>query len=855
MLNVCKRLLPFVLVCGLSAALVSGSPIRHASDTAQLSNVMSIDATGPVLKPQPVAAKLGSDRSPSGVVLSANSQYLTLDGRPWLPVMGEFHFSRYPEADWEEEILKMKEAGVTIISTYVIWIHHEEREGEFDWKGQRNLRHFVELCAKHGMYVYPRIGPWAHAEARNGGLPDWVLKRSAVRRNDPVYLQEVRSFYAQIAEQLQGLLWKDGGPVIGIQFENEYRGSGPGSGSEHIIALKHMAVELGLDVPLYTVTGWDGAAVPLQEVLPVYGGYTDAPWDSSPQKMPPNEVFAFHFDNRAAGSMGILGGNGQSPASTYAGTPYLTAELAGGAQDTYFRRPVIQPDDIAALAPVMLGSGANLLGYYMFQGGRNPDGLDSTLQESQATGYPTDVPVKSYDFQAPIGVYGDERESLRRMKLVNYFLNDFGDRLAPMMTRQPDRVPNGPADLSMPRVSARTSYNSGFLFFNNHVRGVTMPPRNGFQVHLKFPQGEISVPASPIALPSDAYGIWPVNLDLDGIRLHYATAQLFKRFVRGEDKFYFFFTLPGIPSEFAFARNTIPETTEGHVTTRIDGQQRLLMVGGEQTQIIFKSLGKTIHLVILSRENAESTWELQELAALIQTPDTVLAKNGTVTLRSLDDATFRFGVMGADPLPQPGLKRDASSSLFQPYAITVPPWKPPGVDMVQTQAASDRGPWKWSPKPLWNGKRTALAPEDADFEHAATWKLRVPDTWPPQVSNVFLQIDYKGDVARLYGGKYLLDDDFWNENKWLVGVKNLEGDMHAEHNTVWTLRLLPLPKEFPMYLEHKENLAFPASGNLASITSIRLIPQYQYVISFQNARGCRAGPSRHMYPVNSNSGH
>jgi len=67
----------------------------------------------------------------------------------------------------------------------------------------------------------------------------------------------------------------------------------------------------------------------------------------------------------------------------------------------------------------------------MFHGGRNPDGGLITLQESQLTGYPTDVPVKSYDFQAPLGEYGQERESLRKLKLIHYFLNDFGSILAP----------------------------------------------------------------------------------------------------------------------------------------------------------------------------------------------------------------------------------------------------------------------------------------------------------------------------------------------------------------------------------------------------------------------------------------
>ena len=113
--------------------------------------------------------------------------------------MGEFHFSRYPEKYWEEEILKMKAGGVQVVSTYIFWIHHEEIEGQFDWSGQRNLRRFVELCGKHGMYVFVRIGPWDHGEVRNGGFPDWLLAKAKVRTNDPVYLSYVRASTAKSA--------------------------------------------------------------------------------------------------------------------------------------------------------------------------------------------------------------------------------------------------------------------------------------------------------------------------------------------------------------------------------------------------------------------------------------------------------------------------------------------------------------------------------------------------------------------------------------------------------------------------------------------------------------------------------
>ena len=91
-------------------ALAAAQPAP--SDLVEPSNIVEIDASRPSPPPQPSDFKGGSSLSPSGRSIGLNDQYLTRDGKPWLPVMGEFHFSRYPEADWEEEILKMKAGGV-----------------------------------------------------------------------------------------------------------------------------------------------------------------------------------------------------------------------------------------------------------------------------------------------------------------------------------------------------------------------------------------------------------------------------------------------------------------------------------------------------------------------------------------------------------------------------------------------------------------------------------------------------------------------------------------------------------------------------------------------------------------------
>ena len=66
--------------------------------------------------------------SPSGGSIDVNSYYMSIDGKPVIPVTGEFHYSRYPHEQWEEEILKMKAGGVNVLPTYVFWSLHEEQE-------------------------------------------------------------------------------------------------------------------------------------------------------------------------------------------------------------------------------------------------------------------------------------------------------------------------------------------------------------------------------------------------------------------------------------------------------------------------------------------------------------------------------------------------------------------------------------------------------------------------------------------------------------------------------------------------------------------------------------------------------
>ena len=267
---------------------------------------------------------------------SFDSKSLFKDGKRWFPVMGEIHYSRYPEQYWKEAVLKMKEGGVDVISSYVIWIHHEEEENKWDWSGCRNLRKFVEVIKECGMSMLLRIGPWVHAEVRNGGFPDWLLKKCPdARTNSESYFAEVKKLYEETFEQVKGFMLKDGGPIIGVQIENEFGHCGGLWGEEgelHMKRLTQMAKDAGFDVPLYTATGWGGAVT--GGLLPVMGGYCEAPWDPRVTEIEPSVNYVFTYERNDHG-IGSDYGLGEGITFDMNKFPYLTAELGGGLQVTY----------------------------------------------------------------------------------------------------------------------------------------------------------------------------------------------------------------------------------------------------------------------------------------------------------------------------------------------------------------------------------------------------------------------------------------------------------------------------------------------------------------------------------------
>ncbi len=766
--------------------------------------------------------------NPLGNTIAVNQHYLTLNGRPWVPVMGEFHFSRYPMESWEEELLKMKAGGISVVATYLFWIHHEEVEGQYNWSGACDIRRFVLLCKLHDLLVYPRIGPWAHGECRNGGFPDWLLQRcgSEVRQDSPVYLAHVLRYFKEIGRRLNRLLWKDGGPVIGIQLENELTNN-----PQHIQTLKGLAREAGFDVPLYTMTGWGPAEVPDGEVIPVFGGYPDAFWDRQVEGWSRSSIRHYFYsslrddntigaDLRPRAEIGDL-----SYLSEY---PFGTCETGGGMQVSYHRRPRISADDIAALAMVKVGNGSNLQGYYMYHGGANPLGQHSTLQESQASGYPNDLPVINYDFQAPIGQYGQVRESYHALRPLHLFLHDFGDRLAPLSPHLPASMPASVDDRKTLRWCIRSDGSQGFLFINNHQRIESLPDQLGIRFSVTLDGEKITLPSRPVDIPSGLYTFWPLNFNLNGALLKYATAQPICQLSLEDGPCYVFASASGIASEFVFDEQSVIkiDAPSGQQERKNKLMSLTGLIPGPDCLIrLTCANGTSVSILLLDHILARQLYKLNVWGRerLFLCGESLYVDGSTLHVQSTDPEMV-FSVYPA-PRSVEGARGHGLTAncygIFTRYRIPTPAVQI-HIEVHHTQAGGPCQTVRIGPAGV------AQPPEDAAFAAADILQVKFPLGGLDDVHEALLITDYVGDCARAYMGENLIDDHFYYGSSWEVGLGRFKPEILQKG---LSLHFIPLLPDAPIYFPPESLPEFGNVDDYLHVKSVTIKPVYDTTIS------------------------
>lgn len=214
--------------------------------------------------------------------ITYDGQSFMIDGRRVWLVSGTIHYARTPRASWSERIASAKLAGLNAIEIPVIWARHEPRQGHFDFQGENDLRHFVQLCQKAGMYVWLRAGPYVEAGWDMGGMPPWLLGLAQaqggikLRSNQSAFLDACSRYITALAGQLRDLQVTSpakggagGGPILLLQSECDWRCGDDLIAGNYLQEIDRYFREAGFSVPMVNsndlwqsvegqIDGWTG---------------------------------------------------------------------------------------------------------------------------------------------------------------------------------------------------------------------------------------------------------------------------------------------------------------------------------------------------------------------------------------------------------------------------------------------------------------------------------------------------------------------------------------------------------------------------------------------------------------------
>lgn len=751
--------------------------------------------------------------SPDGGTIDFNSYYMSIDGKPSIPIMGEVHFSRIPNAEWEEIILKIKAGGIDVIPTYVFWSMHEPVEGQFDFTGNLDVRRFVELCRKHDMNVIMRVGPFCHGEIRNGGIPDWLYGRPfQIRTNDPEYLKYVDRLYGQIARQIEGLYYKDGGNIIAIQLENELQHSAapwsfgyPGQkkeftvadydidntkigvsvqendiagadlGARHLETLREIARSKGMITPFYTVTGWGNAAILPGESIPVTSAYPYPFWSDGVEASP----FYLFKDIQAHPDYEPV---------RYDGTRYpsFCAEMGAGIQMIWSRRPRVPAKAAEGLMLRSMGSGANGIGYYMYCGGTTPIGRFGFYSDE-----PMGVPKMSYDFQAPIGEFGKTRDSYGALRLLHLFTADFGHKLAPMGVVLPEGYDKiAPEDATTLRWAVRKQGDSGFVFITNFQDHAPRAVISDVHLTLQLPDENIAIPYggdSRLDIAPEANIILPFNFPMDAILLKSATAQPLCVIRNGATAHYFFFAPEGVAPEYRFDLATIGGETKEVLRPA---------VGWDKTVALQAADGSRVLLTTLTREEALTANKIKtaEGESLLLTTADVLQFGEKIRFQQTDP-TLR--VTGYPSLAAAAFDCAGTVEAETPYAVSCRIERKPVTVKADVRESNYR-----------------------------RWQVFVPQKAFEGVSDLILEIDYTGDTCAAFIDGEMVSDHFYSGAPWRIGLKRFS-DRLEDKGMYFYFRAISSDAPYLIDLPEDKPIDF-SKGDVLDVRSITVVPEYAF---------------------------
>lgn len=361
--------------------------------------VIAFAAMTVILIASSVSAQISDSPYVSNGSLTFQNRTFYLDGNPLRILSGSLHYFRVVPEYWWDRMRKMKACGLNTLTLYVPWNLHEPYPGKYNFKGILDLKRFINMAHRAGLYVIFRPGPYICSEWDYGGLPPWLLRDPdmKVRTNYHGYQSRVQSYFSRLMSEVSDLQHHKGGPIIAVQVENEFGSYSNDTG--HLLFLKKTLIDNGIRELFFTSDGYFNYTEGLN-------GLDNAPFYT--EALP-----TVNFQDIEQGEQ--LFRKVEALSDDF---PLMVTEYWSGWFDHWGTEHHTQSlQDFGSTLTAILNRSASV-NFYMFHGGTNFGFMSGANWDFKEITLKTDV--TSYDYDALLTEAGDITEKYRIARQLIY---------------------------------------------------------------------------------------------------------------------------------------------------------------------------------------------------------------------------------------------------------------------------------------------------------------------------------------------------------------------------------------------------------------------------------------------------
>jgi len=408
---------------------------------------------------------------------------------------------------------------------------------------------------------------------------------------------------------------------------------------------------------------------------------------------------------------------------------------------------------------------------------------------------PGELPKISYDFQAPIGEFGQVRGSYKDLIPLHFFLKDYGSQLAPMIVTIPETNTAIATDNKELRYSVRSDGNAGFVFLHNYQDHAERIDLSNLRLSIKTKNGVINIPEQgSFTLPKEKHAILPFNLVINDVLIRYATVQPMTNFTQSGINYHVFISTDGIqPELYLQTKLAIGALRNCNIKKATGGA----IIRGNNNNIFSFSTGSGDNrdqFLVIPMTMAVNAYQLK--TGLVFTKETLLVNSTEFDLVSRHTT--------------------GDTLLFYPALRTVP--KIAGATIRTINSNSSFSGYEV----IFSAINQSVKIEQP---MPANTVINFGDNFMEGLNDAFLQVDYVGDNGQILLDGQLVGDHFYYGAPWEIGLKRFASQLKDRSLYLY---FHALRKDAPCLAYFKDKMP-PFGGNdeYLKINSITVVPEYK----------------------------